>query len=106
MNFTQTIAIRSKDPAAVVELLRQWDVDQASADIMGYMGTRVLVDREHPDELVIAADFAAVDPNISAHEEAQRNNDRPETQEWARRLLEVIEGEPVYRDYDELYRTG
>ncbi len=35
-----------------------------------------------------------------------RNNERPETEEWARRLLEVIDGEPVYRHYDEPYRTG
>ena len=32
--------------------------------------------------------------------------DRPETQLWAQKLLEVIDGEPVYTHYDELYRTG
>ena len=39
-------------------------------------------------------------------DEAVRNNDRPETQEWSRRLLAVIDGEPVYTHYDEWYRTG
>jgi hypothetical protein len=35
-----------------------------------------------------------------------RNNDRPETQLWAQKLLDIIEGEPTYRNFDELYRTG
>jgi hypothetical protein len=106
MNYVQTIQVRTKNPEAVVELLRQWDRDQAQADIMGYMGTRVLADRDDPDRYLIVADFAMVDPNVSAAEEAMRNNDRPETQEWANRLLEVIEGEPIYHHYDEPYRTG
>ena len=106
MNFVQTIHIRTKTPEAVAELIRKWDEDQAQADIMGYMGTRLLADRENPDEYLIIADFAMVDPSVSAAEEGLRNNERPETEEWARRLLEVIDGEPVYRHYDEPYRTG
>jgi hypothetical protein len=106
MNFTQTISIKCGDPQAIVEHLKRWDADQAAADIMGYMGTRVLVDRERPNEVLIVADFALVDPKVSAFEEASRNNDRPETHEWAARLLEMIEGEPIYRHYDEHYRTG
>jgi hypothetical protein len=42
---------------------------------------------------------------VSAAEEALRNNERPETQAFAARLREVIDGEPEYRHYDELYRT-
>ena len=47
-----------------------------------------------------------VDPEVSAADEAARNNDRPETQEWVRRFREVIDGDPEYHDYDEIYRTG
>ena len=54
------------------------------ADIMGYMGIRILADRETPGEYVIVADFGVVDPDVSAADEAARNNERPETQEWAR----------------------
>ena len=43
---------------------------------------------------------------MSAADEAMRNNDRPETRAWAERLLELIDGEPDYRHYDEIYRTG
>ena len=42
VNFSQTISIRCDDPAPIVELLAQWDENQATADIMGYMGIRVL----------------------------------------------------------------
>jgi hypothetical protein len=73
---------------------------------MGYMGTHVLADRENPGQYLIIAEFAVVDPDVPAAEEAARNNARPETQAWAKKLLEFIQGEPVYRHYDELYRTG
>jgi hypothetical protein len=106
VNFTQTISVRSQDPDALVQLLANWDREQADTDIMGYTGTHVLADRENPGHYLIIAQFAAVDPDVTAAEEAARNNERPETKAWARNLLEVIEGEPVYHHYDELYRTG
>ncbi|HXY93076.1 MAG TPA: hypothetical protein VEP49_11410 [Acidimicrobiia bacterium] len=106
MNFTQTITVRSEHPEELVKLLDDWDRNQASADIMGYIGTHLLADREDPGSYLIVAEFAVVDPDVSAVDEAARNNDRPETQEWARKLLEVIDGDPAYHHYDELYRTG
>ena len=42
---------------------------------MGYMGTRVLADRENAGQYVIVADFGVVDPDVSAADEADRNND-------------------------------
>ena len=105
-NFTQTMTVRTDDPDGLVELARQWDLNQASADIMGFMGTRILADRDEPGVYVIEADFGVVDPDVSAFEEAQRNHDRPETQEWAKYLQDLATGPPEYRHYDELYRTG
>jgi hypothetical protein len=104
-NFSQTITVRCDDPAPIVELLVEWDRNQAESDIMGYMGTRVLADREQLGRYVIIADFGVVDPNVPAADEAERNNLRPETEEWAERLRAVIDGEPEYRHFDELYRT-
>ena len=105
LNFSQTIIVRSSDPDAIVELLEQWDMQQASADIMGYMGTRLLADRENPGQYMIVADFGVVDPDVSAADEATRNNDRPETQAWVASFRAVVEGEPQYHNYDEIYRT-
>jgi hypothetical protein len=36
-----------------------------------------------------------------------KNNDRPITQEWARRMRSISDGsEPEWGNYDEIYRTG
>jgi hypothetical protein len=104
-NFSQTIAIRCHDPQKLLELMAQWDRAQATADIMGYMGTRVLADRAHPGQYLIIADFGVVDPDVSAAEEAARNNERPETRAMGAAMLEIIDGTPEYRDFDEIYRT-
>jgi len=104
-NFSQTITVRCEDPAPILEMLAEWDFNQARSDIMGYMGTRVLADREKLGHYVIIADFGIVDPNVSAADEAARNNERPETRAFAARLLEVIDGEPEYHNFDEIYRT-
>jgi hypothetical protein len=106
VNFTQTISIRSDNPEAIVELAAAWDANQADADVMGYIGSHVLADRDHPGHYMIVAEFAQVDPDVPAAEEAARNNDRPETQLWAQKMFEIIDGEPAWGHYDELYRTG
>jgi hypothetical protein len=105
LNFTQTITFRCDDPEPIIAMLEQWDVDQASADIMGYMGIRLLADREDPGHYMIVADFGVVDPDVSAADEAARNNERPETQATSAQMLEHAIGEPVWHEYDELYRT-
>ena len=104
-NFTQTIAVECDDPAEIVALLEQSDLDQASSAIMGYMGIRLLADREQPGRYLIVADFGVVDPDVCAADEAVRNNERPETQATAARMLELVKGQPQYCHYDELYRT-
>ena len=106
MNFTQTIEVRCSNPDALVELLASWDELQADSDVMGYMGTHLLADRSEPGRYLIVAEFGVVDPDVPAAEEAQRNNDRPETQAWAERLAALIDGEAAYGHFDELYRTG
>jgi hypothetical protein len=106
VNFTQMITIRCKDPERLVELARGWDQMQAESDIMGYMGLHVLADREEADRYLLVAEFGVIDPDVSAAEEATRNDERPVTQEWLEKLLAIIEGEPAFHNYDEIYRTG
>jgi len=104
-NFSQTITVRCDNPEILIQMLEEWDLGQATSDITGYMGSRLLADREHPGQYVFIADFGVIDPDVSAAEEALNNNERRETQAFAARLREVTEGEPEYRHYDELYRT-
>jgi hypothetical protein len=105
-NFSQTMRLRCKDLDTLLELAKAWDVQQANSDIMGYMGMRVLADRADPDSYLVIADFGVIDPEVSAAEEALRNNERPETQASAERLRAAVEGDIEYRDYDEVYRTN
>ena len=106
LNFTQIMRVHSDDPDELVALAAEWDNQHAMDDIVGYMGSHVLADRENPGEYLIVAEFGIVDPDISAADEAMKNNERPITQDWHKKLLATINGEPEYREYDEIYRTG
>lgn len=106
MKFAQAITFRSEDPEGLVELLAGWDREQAAADVMGYIGTRLLANRDDPGHFMILAEFAPVDDASSSVEEAERNNQREETERWAERLRSLAQGEPEWIHFDELYRTG
>src|SRR4051812_11067865 len=99
------ISFQCSDPTEILGMLEEWDLRQATSDIMGYMGTRLLADREKPNHYVIIADFGVVDPNVSAADEAARNNERPETQAFAARMRLQVDGEPEWDHFDEIYRT-
>ncbi len=106
LNFCQTIELRTDQREEVLRLLEAWDEMHATADVMGYIGTQVLEDRSEPGRYMIVAEFAQVEPGVSAAEEAAKNNDRPETQEWAARMYALTTGDVVFHDWDEIYRTG
>ena len=104
-NFTQMITFRSDHPETLVALAREWDELQASQDVMGFMGARILADRDDPGRYVMIAEFGVVDPELSAAQEAFLNNSRAQTEEFAERFRAVSKGEPEWRHFDELYRT-
>ena len=106
MRFTQGIRVRCADPDALQVLLAEWDAGQATTEVMGYIGTRLLADRDDPGSFMILAEFAEVDGDLTPAEEAERNNQREETERWAGKLRSLVEGEPEWTHWDELYRTG
>jgi hypothetical protein len=106
MRFAQGIRVRCDDPEGLVQLLVEWDQGQAGTDIMGYIGTRLLADRDEAGYFVILAEFAEVDGDLTPAAEAERNNRREETERWAQKLRDLVGGEPEWAHYDELYRTG
>ena len=106
MKFAQTVGVRSDNPAALIKLLADYDQAKATADIAGYIGTRLLANRDDPGHFLILAEFAEVDDEASSADEAELNNERQETQRWADDLRELIAGEPEWIHFDELYRTG
>jgi len=106
MKFAQGIRVRCGDPEALVVLLAEWDAGQATTDVTGYIGTRLLADRDDPGAYLILAEFAEVDGDLSPAQEAERNNQREVTERWAEKLRALVEGEPAWIHFDELYRTG
>lgn len=104
--FTQGIRVKCGDGVALAELLADWDRSQAANDVMGFIGSRVLADRDRPGEYLILADFAEVDGGRSAADEAALNNQREETARWAANLRALVAEEPEWIHYDELYHTG
>ena len=106
MRFTQGIRVTCGDPDGLVQLLAEWDRNQATSDLMGYIGTRLLADRDEPGYYLLLAEFAEVEGDLTPAEEAERNNQREETERWAQQLRAMVDGEPVWTHYDELYRTG
>jgi hypothetical protein len=104
--FTQGIRVRCTDPDRLIELLARWDRNQATTDVMGYIGTRLLADRDDVGCYLILADFAEVDGDLTPAEEADRNNQREETERWVQALRELVGAEPEWSHFDELYRTG
>jgi hypothetical protein len=102
------MTVRCPDPdklAELIELIEKWDVNHAMSDIVGYMGSRVLADRAEPGRYICIVDFGVIDPDVSAAEEAARNNDRPETRAMMEAVSALIDGPPEYHDFDEMYRT-
>ncbi len=106
MRFAQGISVRCSDPDGLSELLAEWDEGQSTTDVMGYIGTRLLADRDDPGRYMILAEFAEVDGDLTPAQEAERNNQRIETERWAGKLRALVDGEPEWIHFDELYRTG
>lgn len=106
MRFNQGIRVQCADAEALVRLLAEWDELQSTTDVMGYIGTRLLADRDSPGHFMILSEFAEVDGDLTAADEAERNNQRAETEAWAAKLRSLVDGEPDWIHFDELYRTG
>ncbi len=98
MSFTQVMTVRTNDADRLQQMLAGWH-DEQYGTAPGYQGARLLSDREQPDRWLVEVDF-------SSREEAQRNNDRPETESWAQGIRELAEGEPEYHDYELAFTTS
>jgi quinol monooxygenase YgiN len=97
MSFTQVMTIRTKDADRLQSLIAGWH-DEQHGTAPGYQGARILGDREQPDRWLIEVDF-------TSREEAERNNERPETAAWAKDLRDVAESAPDYHDYEVIFTT-
>lgn len=98
MQFVQTMGVSSSDIEAVKSLLAEWHEAEAGV-APGYVGSRLLADRDEPGRYLLVVDF-------DSHAAAEQNNDRPETQQWAGKLNALLDGEATFGNYDEVHRVG
>lgn len=97
--FAQLIRCRVKPEAwdGLRALDEHWQREQAPI-APGFKGSYILRELESEDGCILVVLF-------ESRELAQRNSDRPETNEWYRQLLTLIDGEPefigteVFRSY-------
>jgi quinol monooxygenase YgiN len=97
MAFTQTVTVQAESAESLANLLRDWHQEQAGV-APGYQRARVLADRDRPGRFVIEVELAS-------EEEAAKNNSRPETDQWAKKLQKVARTEPEYHNYDVTFTT-
>jgi len=98
MGFTQTMTVRAADGKALTDLMSSWHSAEAGS-APGYIGSRLLADRDDPGRFMVVVDF-------SSFEEAEANNARAETQEWAGRLQAASQGEPEFGNWDAIHTVG
>ena len=97
--FAQLIRVRVKPDAwdRFRALDERWQREQAPI-APGFKGSYILRELDSPNGCLMVVLF-------ESQELAQRNSDRPETNQWYQGLLELIEGEPefiateVFRSY-------
>jgi hypothetical protein len=97
--FAQLIRVRVKSDAwdRFHALDERWQREQAPI-APGFKGSYILRELDSPNGCVMVVLF-------ESRGLAQRNSDRPETNQWYQGLLELIEGEPefiateVFRSY-------
>lgn len=98
MGFVQTIWFSSSKADEIAALMHDWHAAEAGS-APGYVGSRLLADREHAGKYLVVVDFTSA-------KDAEQNNDRPETQAWAAKFQALVDGEPAWGNFDEVARTG
>lgn len=88
MYFTQILDVHSARERELHDLARTWHTKQLGV-APGYEGIRILADRDDPTRFFVVVDF-------TTEEQANQNNDRPETQAWAETLRTLVTAEPIY----------
>jgi quinol monooxygenase YgiN len=97
MSFTQIIEVRADSADALEEHVGKYHAAEKDR-APGYRRARVLEDSDRPGTYLIEVEF-------NSAEEAKRNSARPVTDEWARKLTSLINGEPSFRNLNELCST-
>ncbi|CAN5230612.1 hypothetical protein BH20ACT9_BH20ACT9_19910 [soil metagenome] len=95
MEFVQLIELRTRHIDQVNALVDDW-LTRTRGRRSARRGM-MCADRDDPGVYVEVIEFPS-------YEEAMRNSELPETQEWADRVSEVCESPPLFRNLDVIRR--
>ncbi len=98
MKFVQTIRFSTTRIDEIQAMSDQYD-RESGGDAPGFLGARVLKDRDQDNDYMIVAEF-------ESYEQAMENSARPETDAFARRMGELVDGEVAYGNYDVVEEMG
>ena len=94
MAFVQTISFTSSRIDEIAAIGQQYEQDQGG-QAPGFRSTMILKDRDHENAYMVVAEF-------DSYELAMENSNRPETDAFARKMSELVDGPPTYGNYDVL----
>ncbi|MFI7482002.1 hypothetical protein ACH9EU_06245 [Kocuria sp. M1R5S2] len=91
MAFVQLIEYTTSRPDEVAEVYAEWErVSEGNRTARRALSTR---DRNDPNRYCDIVFF-------DSYESAMENSELPQTQEYAKKLTELMDGEPTFRDLD------
>ena len=91
MKFVQIVEMKTKKIDEIRKLGEEYDAATAGKRTSGH--TLICQDRDNPDRYFVIIEFASP-------EDAQKNDALPETQEFARREMELLDGPPNFYNLD------
>ena len=91
MKFVQTISFSSTRIDEIQAMAEQFEAE--IGDNRGFGRTLILKDRDRENAYMIVAEFESYDV-------AMENSGRPETDAFAKKMGELVDGEISYRNYD------
>jgi quinol monooxygenase YgiN len=97
MSFIQTISYTTTKADEIQTLSEQFD--RENPDAPGFIGIKVLKDREKENTYLVIAEF-------ENYEVAMENSARPETDAFAKKMAELVDGRPTFGNYDVIQTMG
>ena len=92
MAFVQTISFTTSRIDEIAAMGKEYEREQGG-QAPGYQSNRILKDRDRENAYMVVAEF-------DSYELAMENSGRPETDAFARKMAELVDGPPTYGNYD------
>lgn len=92
MAFIQTISFTTSRVDELTALSEEFQREHADT-APGFKGSRILQDRDHDGAFMVIAEF-------ESYELAMENSAQPDTDAFAKKMGELVDGDVAYGNYD------